>query len=734
MINALSTRKSNDAIGNMTAIKSSTPHHRRQVSDDSSGSCRRQPKKLRSMAVLASPFKAVKNAVSKKTMPQHVEAAVEDPDAIFLQELAVMEATPVDKAVRIPSGLEQMLQEQIAKEAALEGSDEGIGALRASYIVAINEYFQTGFTEGMVTLCKDIDSFDDDASSPSHHLDRVMDCASEQTLDLFIAGQFLMQQMEGSKAFETLKGLLVLAQTSVEFLMEPHMSYSMPTELELDDDDDAKARVDDATRILRWIHRYLDRVNEYGNGVLLRSSLWSRRIEVLVEVYMQYGVVRNVTTMLERSMKLRIEEDVYEMRDGRCVTGYTEDVAWIINNQLNVAKENLPDQYTGKVLAACNEALRVAVEQSTMEVGTKWREMSVDRLCSIVNDATHISDQCEERNKVYLENDNREAGEVLCGELMELALFATQQLCQRVILDLQDENILTSIGDEAVWADPDGPSAVECTHRTFSDYFDDLESWLPAYFFTKVLKHCFDLSMERYIEAFLGNSMSGRVRDAGVTAAAMRCDYDAFVAFWCEGIPLQYHGKAGFYSKRTIHQRLSLILSFQRIVLPNNQAEDVQEEIDTVLVELGIETGIPTILHLVGLRGKQEATVSLRWHEVLSKVKSVVSLEDDGEEQKASHRYSLPDLRNSRFLTNVQPPQGRQLEKMCRNHSETESMDISDTSELVKSRRIQRVRQKVGQTARTVGTKIKAGQKIRGVRRFVARKIRPEQARYVACD
>lgn len=688
------------------------------------------------MAVLASPFKAVKNVVGKqKALSQHPEVTAEDPDAFFFRELAMMEATPVDKVVHVPSGFEEMLVEQISKEQALERTGGNIAGFRASFIVAVNEYFRSDFTEYMVMLCKDIDSDDDEASSASHHLDRVMECASEQTLDLFITGQYLMQQLEGSKAFETLKDLLLLAQTSVEFLMEPHMSYSMPTELELDNnDDDAKTRMDDATRILRWIHRYLDRVNEYGNGALIRSSLWSRRIEVLVEVYLRYGVVRNVTTMLERSMKLRIEGDVYEMQDGRYVTGYTEDVAWIINNQLNVAKENLPGQYTGKVLATCNEALRVAVEQNTMEVGTKWREMSVERLCANINDASNISDQCEERNKAYLENDDREAGEVLCGELMELALFATEQLCQRVILDLQDENILTSIGDEEVWADPAGPSAVECTNRTFSDYFEDLESWLPAYFFSKVLKHCFDLSMERYIEAFLGNSMSGRIRDAGVTEAAMRRDYDAFVAFWCEGIPLQYHGEAGFYSKRSIHQRLSLILSFQRIVSPKNQADDVQEEIDTVLVELGIECGIPTILHLVGLRGKQEATVSLRWHEVLSKVKAVVSLEDDEEEQKAPHGYSLPDLRNSRFLTNVQPPQGRQLEKLRPNYSESESMDISDTSELVKSRKVQRVRQKVGQTARGVGRKIKAGQRIRGVRRFVANKIRPQEARYVTCD
>lgn len=746
MMQAFSPRNcsNNIAVNDTTATKNGTPHHRRQVSDDSTTSCKPQTKRLRSIpsmaAVASSPFQAVRKVVGKKrALPQQQQhqdgEPFDDPDAALFRDLAEMEATPVDQVTfaRIESGLEVLLKAQIVKEQTACESDEDIAALRSEFVVAVREHFRKGFSDTMMTLCECIDSDDEDASSPSHHLDRVIECATEQALDLFVAGQYLMQQMEGTKAFDHLKSLLILAQNCVEFFMEPHMSYSMPTEQELDDDD-AKTRVEDAARILTWIHRYLDLVDQYGNGVLLKSSLWPRRIEVLVAVYLRHGVARNVAMLLERSMKLRVEEDIYALQEGHLVSGFAVEVAYIINSQLKTAKEKLPGQYSGKILAACNKALHVAVEQNMMEVGMSWKEMSVERLCSIINDATHLCDQCEERNEVHLEGDDREAGEALCRVLTELALFSSQQLCHRIILDLQEDLILTAIGDEKMWAKLDTQSDVQRTNLTFHDYFDDLERWLPAYFFPKILKHCFDLSIERYTEAFFGNSMAGRLSDADMAAATMRRDYDDFVSFWCQGIPLQYHGAAGFYSKNTIHQRLSLILSFQRLVSPTLQADDVQEEIDTVLVELGIEAGIPSILHLVGLRGKQDATVSLRWHEVLSKVKAVVSLENDGGEQRAPHNYNLPDLRNSLFLPNVQPPQGRQLQKLRTNHSEMESMDICETSELVKSRRVQRVRQKVGQTARGVGRKIKVGQKIRGVRRFVAQKIGAQQTNPIVCD
>ena len=151
---------------------------------------------------------------------------------------------------------------------------------------------------------------------------------------------------------------------------------------------------------------------------------------------------------------------------------------------------------------------------------------------------------------------------------------------------------------------------------------------------------------------------------------------------------------------------------------PETRAEEVQEEMDCVLVELGVETGMPAILHLVGLRGKQSAPASLRWHETLSKVRAVVTWE--GGEQKATHSYSLPDLRNSSFLPNVQPPQGRALQKWRESHPQAENIDISCTTDLVKGRQVQRVRQKLGQSVRGVGSKIQVGQKIQSVRRILS--------------
>jgi hypothetical protein len=135
------------------------------------------------------------------------------------------------------------------------------------------------------------------------------------------------------------------------------------------------------------------------------------------------------------------------------------------------------------------------------------------------------------------------AGEDLCREAIELALLATKQLCERILLDPKDPTpMLASIGDGASWKDPEAVSEVQRTNSILGSYFEDLEGWIPRYFFATVLKCSFVLSLERYLEAFFCNSLVGMLGASDMAATAMRRDYCDFDSFWNDRVRANFPG------------------------------------------------------------------------------------------------------------------------------------------------------------------------------------------------
>jgi len=280
-----------------------------------------------------------------------------------------------------------------------------------------------------------------------------------------------------------------------------------------------------------------------------------------------------------------------------------------------------------------------------------------------------------------------EAGAALTCDLSELALHATKYLCERIMNDLKEpELILTSVGDIVWESNQQTHSVIARTIATLKDFFGDLEDWLiSGYYFPKVLKYCFDLTLQTYVESFFSNTMANGVKDPSTAANELDQDYLRLVVFFNGASFEKYHGVAGFYIQSVINERLRILQSLSNLINPEVPADETVDDVKAILNQFqDSENGTPAVLHLVGLRKRHRGNESIDWLRVIAKAKKAMD-RDSCRALEPSSSYTVPDLRNSPFLQNIRPVK----RDMSRHFSLTSRVHVETTSKiLVQSRSI----------------------------------------------
>jgi hypothetical protein len=420
----------------------------------------------------------------------------------------------------------------------------------------------------------------------------------------------------------------------------------------------AKLRPEAAASVITWICDLQKEMQEVVPDVQMRGE-WDLERSNMLRVYLDRAVRHEMQSQLQELLRLNSEDDIRRGVEDYLVTGLPEAVTYMCNQQVRIAAERLPTQYTEDIVAACNEELAAFVSDWTLKISSGWSDMGSDFLCTIINDASRLVDYCEARHEDYLTRpDLMERGEDLLRDLAELSLHATRFLCERIMQDLREpESILTSVGDD-VWQNPETHSAVDRTVATFKDYFTDIEQWLVGdYYFPKVLKNCFDLALQTYLESFFGNTMARGGADPALMATELLQDFLRFVVFFNGELIGDYHGRAGFYSHEIINDRMRILQHMSALLEPSNRPEDLKEEVKAVLSSFSEhESGGPAVLHLVGLRKRQGPLDSVKWLKLIAGAKKELSQEAAAGGAVAPALCPLPDVRNSRFLQRVRPP------------------------------------------------------------------------------
>lgn len=429
--------------------------------------------------------------------------------------------------------------------------------------------------------------------------------------------------------------------------------------------DISKVQASDVAKLISWADHYQAQLASIGMKV---SKHRLADFEELATEYLKRGVHDQMQIMIQNSIQLLESEDAI-MQDGttgRLITAHPEDIAFMVEMQLSVARETLPPRFLAHVLTACNDEIFNMVADLMLKVGSRWKQMEVERLCATINDALRLSEQCEERNEELVDVSNEEhvqSGEDVCKELTELALHATRYLCERIMLDLVDlDPILTSIGKPR-WEQDNTVSPVDTAIVTLKDYFADIFEWVPdRYVFPKCVKHCFDMTLQLYIHSFFSHTMAnGLLQDPSQASGVLQKDWQKLLQFFANKEMEEYAGCAGHYSKSVLVARLDLLQALSVLLTPTIPPNQMQAEIEIVLHQLGIEVGVPAVLHMAGLRqGSVRYNKNTKahhesdiWHEMLQQVTE--KLDQQEKPPRNSFDYKLPDLRNSEYIQRVRP-------------------------------------------------------------------------------
>ena len=435
----------------------------------------------------------------------------------------------------------------------------------------------------------------------------------------------------------------------------------------------------DTAKVITWIDRYLKTLSSHCLDVRA-DKCWETDRDSLVTVYIDF-VRQEMKTLLMRAHSLEV--NIRIDKDGHAVSSMPEDIIFLLDSQLAVARNYLPHQYTEIVLHTCNEELRNMVCDLMLKIGTEWRNLNSKWYCALINDCSRLIELCEERNETVLVLTHyKEFGDSVLREFAELSLHAASYLCERIMSTLSDPNpILTSIGDES-WEKDDTQSSIERTTATLSDYFEDLDQWLGrGYYFPKVLKSCFDKTLKTYVESFLANTLSRGVNDPVRVAEELNLDYMRLSLFFSGTNFEKYHGVAGYYTQAALNEKLHIIRCLSKLVNPAVSAEQAASEVRLTMKNFQetFDNGSVVVFHVVGLRKKHSGRESVEWLRVVSNAKKAASLvSEDPADQKdvsSSQFYNIVDLRNSRYLHNIRP-----LRREMHKRISAQSLKVSETT------------------------------------------------------
>jgi Exocyst complex component Sec6 len=415
---------------------------------------------------------------------------------------------------------------------------------------------------------------------------------------------------------------------------------------------------DDAARIASWIDQFLKRLEVTCPGLEANES-WSQDRDNLIEHYIKNGVRYEMNEVLSRTLYLQSENDVREDSDGRLSTGLSETVAFMFQQQVDMAHEQLPDTplkvyehdahamsdqeltelvpLAERVLAACNQELMRCVCDLQLKITTEWKEMGPGYLCALINDISRLSDQCEELNDTFIESDSRkqQARETV-RDLTELSLHATRFLCNRMMDDVRRS--VTCVGTSD-WESKAGPTPIERGIVALKQAFADAKTWLVAtdLYFPKILKECMDITVKTYLESFLVNTMARGVEDPCAVAEELREDCLRLTIFFNGASCEEYHGFGGFYTQTEINDHLRVLNNVSALVDPSLKMEDCKGDIKDLLSCLDLEEDAQrqkggsfrsllepardksdVLFHLVGLRKRHGPLESITWRRLVA--------------------------------------------------------------------------------------------------------------------
>ncbi|GMH80300.1 hypothetical protein TrST_g6384 [Triparma strigata] len=488
----------------------------------------------------------------------------------------------------------------------------------------------------------------------SHAFEQEVIVSMRQSFDARIQGRYVQCMLqsadEGKTGIEATitaatKGMLDLAFLKSEvakcfpptfkvlkIYREQFEEYMLPQVAALYSQNISNLELGDLLRMVSWLHNYNLQISSLDVGD--PPDDFEEAIDNLMEEYLER------TGKQTRDWFANIEKrdsEVLPESDGCLVTRDPEDMLNIVNMQVSVAKEQLPNKLRYKAIKSCIDELSAAQKRLREDVGLVWNSTQVENICAVVNDSYRMQDKVENLLDDVDRDEGREeiqelleAMDGLCTSYVVMAVDATKFAAMSVMEDLK-EPILHQVFTPA-WEEGTEQFA-QITTRTLRDWFSDLSVWLPDYFFSKLVRECFDQTLSAYVETCLGKKVKPFQNSARASQQVIN-DRFAFAEFFLTDFSAQL-AASGMRKPGEVDQSLDVMTHMSKLIMAPAPT-DVEPDIKAMLLHFG-SVGEKVILHIVGLRGLTKAELD-DWKFVVSQDISEVGGECNFEQTK----YDLP--------------------------------------------------------------------------------------------
>jgi hypothetical protein len=286
----------------------------------------------------------------------------------------------------------------------------------------------------------------------------------------------------------------------------------------------------------------------------------------------------------------------------------------LVNALISVAKDQLPRELACAVILAIVLELKGAQMRQIVGLEETWKEMDIEQICAAINDSFRMQDKCEDLiedvgDVSEASEDLGDAMDELCTGYVELAVLATKLAANSVMLDLKEpilQQVFTSKWEE-------GEELVGVACKTLRDWFGDLSMWLPDYFFSKLVRECYEQTVKCYIAAVFKRKKAF----AEPARAAQHIVNDR--TNMAELFGGEYYDKlfaAGIREDGAVDKQLAVLTNTSRVLLAP-YVYDCKSEIKELLIEFGAQ-GKDAVFGLIAMRKGNTKESLKEWKGVIN--------------------------------------------------------------------------------------------------------------------
>jgi hypothetical protein len=303
-------------------------------------------------------------------------------------------------------------------------------------------------------------------------------------------------------------------------------------------------------------------------------------------------------------------EKVFFTAENRLATNHPEDVMYIIQMQMSVAREHLPPKYRPTVMILMLKEIKKVLNRLAAAIlRTEHNPHTIQILCAIISDCTCMHEQLDHISSedflcgsdIALSHKLKREMDHVLQKYLSVAVYSSDKLAGAIMRDVK--SIVRKIHTRA-WIQGNQTEVILSTLR---DYFQDIKLWIPPFFFAKFIRQCLENLRHMYLRSFFSkrNYLQARRVNALTASALLQRDRLNITQFFSSEY-MDELKQTGLRTIDDVHQRFEILRAMSNVLKAGSNAHDVLDDIKLIVDDLGLRHGKRAIVILAKKNGNRK--------------------------------------------------------------------------------------------------------------------------------